>query len=235
MDLLTLSGHKFYGPKGVGALYVAKGVELCPLVHGGHQEGGYRAGTENVAAIVGAGRGRRARRAAHGGERDDSAPARRPLGAVALGGADAAPQRPSGGASPQHGQRHAARPARGVDGVCAESPRYRGFVRLRLPRRQRGAVARAAGLGAERRASPLRPALLPSAARSPKRISTSPWWRSAKSSSRSDRPSASWRAAEGGDDRFRSTSRLWLLTRRSATLIRAGPRFRRPRLLQGDL
>ena len=55
VDLLTLSGHKFYGPKGVGALYVAKGVELCPLVHGGHQEGGYRAGTENVAAIVGLG------------------------------------------------------------------------------------------------------------------------------------------------------------------------------------
>ena len=55
VDLLAVSGHKFYGPKGVGALYVAKGVELCPLVHGGHQEGGHRAGTENVAAIVGLG------------------------------------------------------------------------------------------------------------------------------------------------------------------------------------
>ena len=55
VDLLALSGHKLYGPKGVGALYVAKGVELCPLVHGGHQEGGHRAGTENVAAIVGLG------------------------------------------------------------------------------------------------------------------------------------------------------------------------------------
>ena len=54
-DLLTLSGHKFHGPKGVGALYVRKGVRLEPLVHGGKQEGGLRAGTENAAAIVGMG------------------------------------------------------------------------------------------------------------------------------------------------------------------------------------
>jgi cysteine sulfinate desulfinase/cysteine desulfurase-like protein len=55
VDLLSLSGHKFHGPKGVGILYVRKGVELEPLVHGGAQEGGLRAGTENVAAIVGMG------------------------------------------------------------------------------------------------------------------------------------------------------------------------------------
>jgi cysteine sulfinate desulfinase/cysteine desulfurase-like protein len=55
VDLLTLSGHKFHGPKGVGILYLRKGVELEPLVHGGKQEGGLRAGTENVAAIVGMG------------------------------------------------------------------------------------------------------------------------------------------------------------------------------------
>lgn len=55
VDLLSLSGHKFHGPKGVGVLYVRKGVELEPLVHGGMQEGGLRAGTENVAAIVGMG------------------------------------------------------------------------------------------------------------------------------------------------------------------------------------
>lgn len=55
VDLLTLSGHKFHGPKGIGALYVRKGVELEPLVHGGRQERGLRAGTENVAAIVGIG------------------------------------------------------------------------------------------------------------------------------------------------------------------------------------
>lgn len=56
VDLLTLSGHKYHGPKGVGALYLRKGVQVEALVHGGKQEGGLRAGTENVAAIVGMGR-----------------------------------------------------------------------------------------------------------------------------------------------------------------------------------
>lgn len=55
IDLLSLSAHKFYGPKGVGALYIRKGVRLPNLVEGGMQEGGRRAGTENVASIVGLG------------------------------------------------------------------------------------------------------------------------------------------------------------------------------------
>lgn len=55
VDLLTVAGHKLYGPKGVGALYVRKGVELEPLLHGAGHEAGRRAGTENILAIVGLG------------------------------------------------------------------------------------------------------------------------------------------------------------------------------------
>ncbi|MFC1939255.1 cysteine desulfurase NifS [Chloroflexota bacterium] len=56
VDMLSISGHKFHAPKGVGALYVRKGIELEPLIHGGKQESGIRAGTENVPAIVGLGK-----------------------------------------------------------------------------------------------------------------------------------------------------------------------------------
>jgi len=53
VDALTLSAHNFYGPKGVGALYLREGVKLIAQVDGGFQESGYRSGTENVPAIVG--------------------------------------------------------------------------------------------------------------------------------------------------------------------------------------
>jgi cysteine desulfurase len=56
IDMLSLSGHKLHAPKGVGALYVRKGIKISPFLVGGHQEHGMRAGTENVASIVGLGK-----------------------------------------------------------------------------------------------------------------------------------------------------------------------------------
>ncbi len=56
IDALSMSAHKFYGPKGIGAAYIKKGVKFNPIVTGGHQERGKRAGTENVPAIVGMGK-----------------------------------------------------------------------------------------------------------------------------------------------------------------------------------
>ena len=55
-DYLSMSGHKFYGPKGIGVLYAKKGAPITPFVHGGHQEKGLRAGTYNNQSIIGLGK-----------------------------------------------------------------------------------------------------------------------------------------------------------------------------------
>lgn len=55
VDLLSVSGHKLYGPKGVGAIYIRKGTRIARFIHGGEQERGMRAGTENIGGIAGLG------------------------------------------------------------------------------------------------------------------------------------------------------------------------------------
>lgn len=69
VDLVAVSGHKFHAPKGIGALYIRRGTKIVPLIHGGHQEHGRRAGTENVPGIVGLGKAAElAREQVEGGE-----------------------------------------------------------------------------------------------------------------------------------------------------------------------
>jgi cysteine desulfurase len=73
VDLLSVSAHKIYGPKGIGALYIRKGTNIRPFVHGGHQERSLRAGTENTSGIVGFGQAIRVLEGQHKKDRDRTA------------------------------------------------------------------------------------------------------------------------------------------------------------------
>ena len=74
-----MSAHKIYGPKGIGALYIKKGAPFCPFIHGGHQEKGRRAGTENTSGIIGFAEAIRQRRQEMDGEAQRLAQLRKKL------------------------------------------------------------------------------------------------------------------------------------------------------------
>ena len=141
VDLLTVAGHKLYAPKGVGVLYVRKGVKLEPFIHGAGHEGGRRAGTENVPYIVALGKACEIAQQSLAGR--DGAPqdvARSAVGPAASGARrpDRA-QRPSRAAVAEHAQRQLRRPRRRR--VVAEGAGDRGLDRVGVPRRNDHAIA----------------------------------------------------------------------------------------------
>ena len=105
VDLLAMSAHKFYGPKGVGGLWVKRGVRLSPFVNGGKQERNRRAGTENVPGIIGMGvAAQRAMQKMDSGCRAPLGPARPAGGRDSLGGAQYRSQRRPRRAGAEHDQ-----------------------------------------------------------------------------------------------------------------------------------
>ena len=189
VDFLTVSAHKIYGPKGIGALYVRRGASICPFVHGGHQERGLRAGTENTAGIVGFGeavrvleeKGRKERLAYREAGRRPQAGHRRedPRGEV---------QRPSGEPGQEHPQfRFSRSRGRGHSPVPGDQGDLR-FDRFGLQRGIRGGLARPPGHRSPARDRPVRRSGCRSAGPIPTRTSPSSCG-SCRRSSRSCGPS----------------------------------------------
>ncbi len=188
VDLLSVAGHKLYAPKGVGALYVRRGVAVGPLLVGAGHERGLRPGTENVAGIAGLG-------AACALAREDL---------VIEAARQRAPPRSAGGAArrrrvrgprrrrraaAQHGERPLPRRAR----IRAPRPRPRGRVhdRERLPRRRRARLPRAPRHGHPRRRRRSAPSASPSAEGPPRPRSIA--WPSSSSPPRARSPRSALR------------------------------------------
>ena len=158
VDFLTVAGHKFYAPKGVGALYVRRGRELTPLLHGASQEGGRRAGTENLPYMVALGE---ACRLAQERQTADAAHLEEPAGPAARQAQGRlprpGPERPRVRAPAQHLERLLSRDFRGrTHGRGAGGGRLSG---VRLPRRPGVHLPGPGGHGGRGRSRPGRGAL----------------------------------------------------------------------------
>ena len=158
-DLLTLAGHKLYAPKGVGALYVRRGVRLEPVLFGAGQEGGRRPGTENVPFIAGLGRACALAAGGEGSPPRPPAPHPRPALGAAGGGGPGHPPARAGPRRQRPGRGPAEHPERGLRRGAGLGPPGgpAGGGRLRrgsLPRRRGQALGDS---GRHGRAGALRP------------------------------------------------------------------------------
>jgi cysteine desulfurase NifS len=162
IDMLSLSGHKLHAPKGVGVLYVRRGVRFRPLLRGGHQERGRRAGTENSAGIVALGKAAELAMQHMEHERTEVKRLRDKLekGHPRPGPAGLRHRRPRQPA-PQHRQHRLRVHRRGGDPAAAEQGGDRRQFRLRLHLRLPGAVPRHAGDGHPLHRGPRHHPLLP--------------------------------------------------------------------------